>query len=226
MQTKLLTLFVGACALSAASSPALAFVPWSNPSGSAAWFTWSNGGSANGLFGSPTLVGGDTFLFSPAGFRAQSSGGGTVTKSDTLEFDLDAGPGLYFSDIMITEYGDYGLVGTAGGSVTASGRLTVADRFSPASFSGALITTPGSPITSGTGAWQGTAAVALPGLSNPLSNIHVTLTNDLIAISVGGSISFIEKKVVGSAVALQILPAPSSLVLLGLGGLAASRRRR
>ncbi len=226
MQSKLVIVFAGACAVAAASTPALAFVPWSNPSGSATWFTWSNGGSATGLFGSPTLVGGDTFLFSPAGFRAQSSGGGTNLISDTLEFDLDASSGLYFTDIMITEFGDYGLVGASGGSVSATGLLTVADRLSAASFSGAMTTTPGSPITSGTGSWQGSAAVTLPGISNPLTNIHVKLTNDLIAVSVGGSIAFIEKKVVGSAVALQILPAPSGLALLGLGGLAVSRRRR
>lgn len=226
MHPKFAAIVTGACALVLAPTSALAFVPWSNPSGSGAWFTWSNGGSATGQFGSPTLVGGDTFLFSPAGFRAQSAGGGSASISDTLEFDLDAGAGAYFSQIAISELGDYGVIGAAGGSVSASGMLTVNDRASSASFSGALVTTPGAPITSGTGSWQGTATATLPGLSNPLTRIHVRLTNDLVAISVPGSIAFIEKKVVGSSVALQILPAPSSLALLGLGGLAVSRRRR
>lgn len=226
MQSKLVMTFAGAGVVALMSTTAHAFVPWSNPSGSGSWFTWSGGGSASGLFGSPTLVGGDTFLFSPAGFRAQSTGGGLNSISDTLEFDLDAGPGLYFTDIVINELGDYGVIGAPGGSVSATGVLTVADRSSPATFSSPMLTSPGSPITSGTGSWQGAAAVALPGLVNPLSRLHVTLTNDLVAVSVGGSIAFIEKKVVGSAVALQILPAPSGLALLGLGGLAVARRRR
>ncbi|MDW8263643.1 MAG: hypothetical protein RMJ35_14030, partial [Phycisphaerales bacterium] len=68
-------------------------VPWSNPSGTVpGLFSWSNGQSDNGLFGSP-IVSGTSFTFFPTNFRAVSSNGVAQTTSDRLSFQIDVAPG-------------------------------------------------------------------------------------------------------------------------------------
>lgn len=218
---KISTILCVGAAVAAAAGSAQAFV-WSNASGTASFFNWSGGGSDTGLFGSPVLVGGDTFVFFPSGFRAESMGGGSSTTYDRLFFDVEAHAGFSFSDIRITEYGDYGIVGT--GSVEAGGTLFVTDLIGGSTLTDDLVTTPGSPITSGIGNWSGTAGVDASGLGS--TRLHIVMNNNLIAISQGNSVVWIQKKVQGSAVGVQIVPTPGSMALLGLGGLAAVRRRR
>jgi len=207
-------------------SGASANVPWANPSGTASFFTWANGGSSTGLYGSPTLVGGDTFVFFPQNFRAQSSNGVAATSTDRLEVDLFAGPGFRFSAIQLQEFGDYGI--ETAGSVSASGTLTILDLDNPVRTTGAAMTTnPGFPyVTPGTGNWDATAGVDLGSVGPSWTHIHMVLDNDLLAISIPGHATYIEKSVLGSGVAMTILPAPGGLAILGLGALAAGRRRR
>lgn len=211
---------------SALGSAALAdpLVPWSNPTGTAMSFSWSGGGSDTGLFGSPTIVG-DTFRFFPAAFRAQATSGGADIKYDRLEVTLEALPGFNFTEIRITERGDYGIVG-AGGQVSVSGTMFLNDLVLPRTKTGDLATTPGSPITSGAGAWQGAAAVDVSGDVPKWTKLKLILNNNLIAIAGPSGVAFIEKKVGDLAVDIEILPAPGSLALLGLAGLATARRRR
>lgn len=204
-----------------ATGQALAFVPWINPNGTAATFSWANGGSRDGLFGSPTLVGGDTFVFFPSGFRAQSTNGGSVIVGDRLEFDLFAAPGFQVSGIRINEYGDYGVVG-AGSSVSAAGSLIATNLDTGATLFNALVTNPASPITSGFGNWSGTESLDFVGWTR----LHVIIDNDLIAISGANGAAYIEKKVFASGFSITLVPTPGTAALLGLGSLAAIRRRR
>ncbi len=206
----------------ALSGSAFAFVPWANTNGSAAFFNWSGGGSDTGLFGSPVLVGGDTFVFFPSGFRAESSGGVAGAAYDRLEVQLDAHAGFSFSDIRITEYGDYGVVGT--GQVAASGTLFVTDLATFNVYTDNLLTNPGSPITSGIGNWSGTAGVNIA--SANATSLRIVLNNNLFAVTDGNSVAWIEKKVSGQAVGIQIIPTPGSVVVAGFGVLAIARRRR
>jgi hypothetical protein len=205
---------------------ALANVPWSNPNGTASFFSWANGGSATGLYGSPTLVGGDTFVFFPQEFRAQSNNGVAGTATDRLEVDLFAGPGFRFSAIQLQEFGDYGI--ETAGSVSCTGTLTINDLDNAVRTTGAAMTTnPGFPLVApGTGNWDATAGADLGSLGPAWTRIHLVLENDLLAISIPGHGTYIEKSVLGSGVAMTILPAPGGLALLGLGALAAVRRRR
>ncbi len=46
-------------------------------SGTGTNFSWSDGQSANDIYGTPTLVGGNTFVFTPLTFRAEIEGIGT-----------------------------------------------------------------------------------------------------------------------------------------------------
>jgi hypothetical protein len=96
-----------------------AFQYWSNRNGVADGFYWQNGGSDKGLFGNPTLVGGNVFQFSPTNFRAESIDGRSAITSDRLQFDLIADPGKEIKSIKITESGDYGILFE--GKVSASG---------------------------------------------------------------------------------------------------------
>ena len=100
-----------------------AFVYWGGgmKDGSATAFDWFNGGSDNGLFGDPVLVGGNTFVFTPQNFRADSLDGVSGTAADRLKVTLVAKPGQMITGIRITEFGDYGITGN--GEVRISGGL-------------------------------------------------------------------------------------------------------
>jgi hypothetical protein len=212
----------------AVAGQAMAFVPWSNPNGSGSFFDWANGGSDLGLFGSP-VVAGDTFIFSPHDFRAQSSNGVPGESHDRLQFDLIAHTPNAFQGVQITELGDYGLFGPnppgQNGQVSATGTMFVTNLDVFQTLTGNLVTSPGSPITSGNGEWSGTAGVNIsPPLPQGWSHMRIVLNNNLIALSVNGSLTFIEKKNAG--VVIRILPAPGSAAILGVAGLVALRRRR
>jgi MYXO-CTERM domain-containing protein len=218
---------IGAALFSGSS--AMAFVPWASPTGTGSFFSWENGGSATGLYGSPILLAGDTFVFFPSEFRAQSSNGGSASATDRLEVDLIAHAGFRFSAIMIQEYGDYGIANE--GSVTASGSLTIGDLNNASRSVGAnLDTNPGFPVSGPVvpgASWTGSAAADLGSIVGASwTRIHLTLQNDLLAISLPGSSAYIQKSVLGGGVAMTIVPTPASLAVLGLGGLVAARRRR
>lgn len=211
---------VAAMGVLAMAGAAQAFVPWNNPSGNGAFFSWSNGGSDNGLFGSPLLVnGGNSFVFFPQNFRAQSTNGGAAVVSDRLQVTLEAFQGFSFDQVHIQEFGDYGVVN--GGSVTANMGMFVTDlnNFRVATDNESFSTN-----QNGLGNWTAQADTILSSWIPPANKIQIVLNNNLIAISNGqGSVAFIEKKVAGIIITF---PAPGSMALLGLGGLVATRRRR
>ena len=215
-----------AAAVVYAAGSAFAFVPWSNPSGSATYFDWANGGSRNGLFGSPTLVGGDTFVFFPSNYRAQAVNGQTVEVEDRLEFDLFVHTGYKLTGIQISEYGDYGVLGN-GSYVSDNGGLFLTNTQNFAVASGQITTNPGSPITTqGFGNWNGTASVTIDPNQGDWTQIHFVLDNNLTAFAADGGLAYIEKKVFGSGIIITLVPAPGSMALAGMGGLLALRRRR
>jgi uncharacterized protein (TIGR03382 family) len=209
-------------ALAALAGSASAFVPWANANGNASFFSWSGGGSDTGLFGSPLLVGGDTFVFFPSAFRAESVDGVASSVYDRLEFQVDAFAGFSFADIRITEYGDYGIIGT--GQVAVSGTLFVTNLGTGGVSSDNLLSTPGSPITSGIGNWSATAGVNVA--PQNATSLRIVLNNNLFAITDGVSVAWIEKKVAGAAIGIQIIPTPGTMGLALAGLVAAGRRRR
>jgi hypothetical protein len=226
MKSFAFTAVAGFAALAASAGSALAFVPWDQPNGSAANFSWANGGSRDGRFGNPVLVAGNTFVFFPQNFRAQSVNGGASIVGDRLEFDLFANAGFRITGISIAEFGDYGIVGE-GGSVADAGGLFVTNLDTSEVASSQIVTTPGSPITGeGFGNWSGNAAVDVSNNQPAWTRVHVVVDNDLIAISGAGGVAYIEKKVFGSGVSITIVPTPGSLALVAAGGLMAFRRRR
>lgn len=199
---------------------AQAFIPWANTNGSATNWDWMNGGNDTNLFGSPVLVGGDTFVFFPSFFRAQSNNGGAQQVHDRLSVELIAHLGYNFTNIQITEFGDYG-IGGAGSSVTADMGMFITDLNN---FRVAQTNASYQNNVASLGNWTLGATVDLT-ISPPAWNhLQLVVNNNLIAISGGeNGFSFIEKKVGGIIIRV---PAPGSMAMLGLGGLAMIRRRR
>lgn len=199
------------------SGDAQATIYWSNSSGSAADFDWQNGGSDKGLFGDPCLVGGDTFQFSPTNFRAESVDGKSAIVSDRLQFDITAHPGKTIKGIRITEEGDYGILFE--GKVSASGAMFVTNLSQFEVLKASFLMDPPMPISTptpdGLDFWSG--EVAVEGFE--WTRLRVVMNNNLIAISIPGSVTWIEKKSVGINIEI-IVPEPATIAVLTLGSLA------
>jgi hypothetical protein len=190
---------------------------WSNPTGNADFFDWQNGQSLYGLFGDPILVGGNTLVFFPSMFRAESLDRETNSVSDRLEFELIAHSGFSFQNISITEYGSYGISGT--GLVQVSGALSVENLDKADTFlNSSLITDlPERPPADPNGQWQ--AWTHLDIVPADWTHIKITLENNLFAISGSGSSAWIEKNVLGNAIAVQLIPEPATVAMLSIGAM-------
>ncbi len=196
-----------------AFSSVKANILWSNPSGTAGFFDWQNGQSLNGLFGDPTLIGGNTLAFFPSNFRAESLDGLTDSVYDRLEFELNAHSGFSFQNIAISEFGDYGIFDS--GCVQVSGSLTVTNLDTSESLTASLSSDLLMPQTGNILTWQAWSGVNIS--EQNWTHIKITLENCLYALSDEESVAFIEKKVLGNAVTLQIIPEPTTVAMLSLG---------
>lgn len=206
--------FLAAVSILLLSSAAQATIFWSNSTGSADFFDWQNGQSLYGLFGDPILVGGNTLVFFPSTFRAESLDGEIASVSDKLEFELIAHPGFSIQNISITEYGDYGILGS--GLVQVSGTLSAENPDTTDVSNSSLITDlPAMPLADSSGQWQ--AWTQLDIIPTDWTRIKITLENNLLAASDSGSAAWIEKKVLGNAVAIRIIPEPATVAMLSIG---------
>lgn len=219
-KNRIVTLALALCAQLAYVGAASAFEFWSNKDGSGSFFTWMDGGSDHGLFGDPILVNGDTFVFTPDGFRAESINGVPDVAADRLEVHLWANEGQSFTGIKIQEHGDYGILGT--GAVSVNGSAFAVDTENVRVAVEDLVANPPMPVNSGTGNWDAGLFIDLSGDEEPWRHLVLVFDNNLLAISGLGSISFIEKK----AITITFTPEPTSLALVALGSLALFSRRR
>jgi len=106
-----------------ASTASAAPVAWDDPSGSADGFTYTDGGSDEGLFGTP-VVSGNRFIFHPVAFKAHDKNGTdgiSDDASDRLFVTIEAPAGDMITGIGIQEWGDYHVV--VGGEVNVFGTL-------------------------------------------------------------------------------------------------------
>lgn len=222
---------VGVAVLGLAAFANASPIPWSNPSGTVPGvFSWSNGQSDNGLFGSP-IVAGNSFTFFPNNFKATGTNGSAQTTGDRLSFTLEIAPGnLLFEGIEVNEFGDYSI--TNGGSVSADAFLFVTNLNSPvnppnnpltgsASFDRNLL-----PSGSESDLWSLQVVRALPPAPNGWTRIQVVLNNTLQAVGGANGTATIEKKVGGITVTV-LIPEPASAGILASGlGLLMVRRRK
>ncbi|HRK32142.1 MAG TPA: hypothetical protein PLD59_13825 [Tepidisphaeraceae bacterium] len=215
-------------ALSAAANAA--FVPWTQPSGTVpGLFSYSGGGSDNGLFGNP-IISGSTFTFFPSGFLATSSGAvaGSQTTTDRLEFEVDIAPGaIDFASITVRELGDFSV--TNGGQVRADAFLFVTNLDNP--FGGGSPSSDSDTFTQafsqpagGSGDFDLTAASVLP---NGWTRLRIVVNNTLQASNDAGGAALIQKKVAGVIVTVNV-PEPTTITaaIAGMGALLIRRRSR
>lgn len=195
-----------------------------------------------GLFGTPTLVG-DSLIFTPTDFFAESSNGtGVVMTNETLNIRITANPGYQFSGVSLTERGDYYLIGSDA-EVAVGGQIRVIDLDDPISneVTGAIAAT--APLDvhttlSGfvTTNWTATASVLVPGAAagwggadGVVDSVSLTIENLLLArTTAAGSSAFIEKKFTGSSMVVSVVPEAQTwtMLLAGLGLVGFFARRR
>jgi hypothetical protein len=210
-----------------ASSSQAAGIPWGNATGSSpGFFSWENGSNATNLFGDPVAIG-NSLVFFPQNFKAQSSNGVADQKSDQISVDITTAGNLNATQINIYELGDYGILGAgANTKATVFGTLVV----TPITSNGAttkfdpLHTNPAMPVVTGTGNWEGNASVSYT-VQNGVKKFHLTLDNVVQATSDPGTNSFIEKKLT-QGIIIEIIPEPSTIGLLLCGAPLVLRRRR
>lgn len=222
-----------AAAVMALASSSFAVVPWATPSGSNSQISYSGGQSDNGLFGEPT-VNGSQFLFFPSNFKASSANGVAAQTTDRLQFKLTAKPGQTFTQIVIKELGDFSINGT--GNVNAFGTLYVTKLTNPgfgtvvtdpetaSYYSASIPTTPSNVTGVKNGTWNTNFVANLPAGT---TEVMIVLNNVLSATSGANSTSFIEKKVVGPEVMIDVvLPEPASIGMILVGGAGMLLRRK
>ena len=199
-------------------------IPWSNASGETADFYWSNGRTDNGRFGDPTVVG-NSFVFFPSNFKAESSNGTAAQVSDRLAFTLLMKPHADLLAVTMHEAGDYAILGS--GTVNAQGGLFVKNLNSTGLVSATMVSNPVMPYTSATsssGLWEGTANAVVPA---GWTMVEVVFNNILQATSDQGTAAAIEKMVAEPIVVTFVIPEPASASLLLMGfGVALVRRTR
>lgn len=186
-------------------------------SGSATDFDWIYDGSTNGLFGDPCLVGGNTFTFSPSGFTATSDYPNTVYAEDTLTFELTAHDGLSFQSVSIDEWADYTIFGS--GQVAMSGLLAITNLDTSAIYFTLLTPDQGMPIIGSdiSGLCNANGQINLP---LDWTHISVSLQNNLSAGAYDDeSLATIQKKELGTLIAIQMLPEPATICLMAFGSL-------
>lgn len=217
---------------------ASAFVNWAVPNGAGSFFTYTGGGSDFGLMGNGTLAFGNTFVFTPPAFKADSVNGVADSMTDRIQVVLHANPGQKFTQLKVTELGDWSIVGI--GTAKDSGTLQVSDNINPR-FPPALQSPlsyfdnntnaplPMPIITPGNGIWRGTSLIDLTLPPNNIpdwTDLTLVLTNTIQATTTGASTSHIQKTFAQATVTIEVLPTPGGAALLGLGGLVIARRRR
>jgi hypothetical protein len=205
------------------------------------------------LFGGPRISG-NSLAFSPTSFGAYAKSGSSQFTSSTLSM-LITGTGKYAVDrILLTEHGDYTLVGSRGtantyAKVWAPLAITVyqvnGQSITPLIYqtnnmsfdpNGGLFKLPGD---KGSGvAWGGSITFDVTqllrdnGYDGYATLVGLTWENNLQATSESGTISYIKAKEAGGTgvtiLPAEIIPEPMTFVgvLLGLTGLATYVRRR
>lgn len=189
---------------------ALAATPWSPDNGATSLFSYSGAFNNTNLFGNPVLSG-NTFIFSPTAFVAQSISS-PATAVDYLQVFITVQPGQTITGVNIRESGTR----TSTVFTTLQGTLTITDLTNPGlnetNANVDVVNEVGSPTP-----WVGTASIN--GLNYVGGNVFkLTLTNQLTAI--------LGANILKNGVEVEIVPAPGAAALLGLGGLAMARRRR
>jgi hypothetical protein len=243
------TTVVALCALagSAMAQP----INWGNRTGSTISYTAITESSGTdvlvpgvGLFGSP-LISGDTLVFNPVAFSSFAQNGASDITDGQLTMFAQSAPGFTIPSFTINEAGDWSLAGAGGAGTAARVNLSVfitvlavnGVALSPTqrleangTFSNGGLWTLASPgpgtaqVWTGGGTFNIDAFLASRGITGSATSIRIALNNTLTTTSQLGTSAFIAKKDF-NGVSITV-PTPGAAAILGLGVLAAGRRRR
>ena len=213
--------------------------------------TFLNVSDLNGLYGPPVATG-NVLDFSPTGFEVDCPNAGqncppqSAVATDTLTFQIDADPGFFIEDILLTEAGDTLITdfdipgGFAATTVVANVVIDVfeIDGVSVGGVNGnaAMVFTNGGTFDTdndpnGVQVWTGLlaldvdAVIANAGESGKATLVQISLSNELTAFAENGAEAMIEKKDI-DGLAITVIPEPGTALLLGLGVMALAARGR
>lgn len=187
-----------------------------------------------GLYGMPTVAG-DSLLFFPTNFRAESTNGaGTHLTNGTISFEVRSrnGTTVDLGAVSVYEFGDYSITPNSGNSVSASARLDAVNLQAPVPPASDKwdIQQTGTLTASGVNDWSLVTNVNFRQVwLSPTDDVQVVIQNNLSATSLlNGTEAWIQKKVQGLVVQVQVVPLPAALPLLltGLAGFGVFVRRR
>jgi hypothetical protein len=196
------------------------------------------------LFGAP-IISGDSLVFAPVDFDAESVDGGAELTDGTLSMFVMAQDGFALTDLVIEEAGFFTLAGI-GTDITRV--------FAGLAASVNIIEVDGTPFVGSPSilnfsetladfnladdgvnfltAWSGIfsvdiadAAASQLGITGDITKVSLTINNQLLAVSEDGSVSFIDKKALDAIVVTVPEPAAVALFASGLAVMTGVRRR-
>ena len=176
-----------------------------------------------GLFGDLELAG-NTLLFSPYEFVAESTSKRWDIARSTFSFWIEADAGHHLAGATLIEGGDYGLLGKSADAFVA-GETRVVDMRTPSVSRDVDLAVSCDPATSVALAnWQ---AVSTQTFASGASKVRFTIENMLFA-SAGSKTGYsvIEKKYASLTVSAVPEPESYAMLLAGLGIIGAVVRRR
>jgi hypothetical protein len=189
------------------------------------------------LYGGLPTVSGDSLLFFPTTFRAESTNGqGTVPVSATINFQLrsHSASAIDLGAVTVSEVGDYFITPSTPGSVSAVAQLgaTNLQAGDPIASFRQDIEQTGTLTGAGANAWSLATNIDFRQVwTSPTDLVRIDLQNNLSATtSVNPSDAWIQKKFEGMRVDVAVVPLPAALPLLlsalGAFGVLARRRAR
>ena len=198
------------------AAPAMAG-PWSNPTGTA------------DNFGDP-FVSGDTFIFNGSNWQANAPAGtGLVSVDDTLSVHVRAKPLRQFDFLRVYVFGSYAVTGDTSNYVDAFGEMSATETGGLLrNWTGPLVTSPAMPVEGAdSGIWDAGATLDFDlVLPTPDDELDITLSQTILAFSTESGSAEINVQFEQLWLEFVVIPEPSSLALLAVGGLALLRRRR
>lgn len=209
-------------------------------------------GDPDPIFGAPLVVG-DALVFTPTSFISTATAGSGDQTAGTFKFDIVSSDkdSIAVESLILQELGDFSLTGVGGVGTNASALAGVFIVVTEVNIGG-VIQAPGvldllalNVLTQGTDFvsfdttiqaddWSllvnidvQSALDSIYGVDGAFATeVSVVWNNDLTTNSQANSTSLIQKKIGVPAVTIEVIPEPSVALLVGLGLLGLSNRRR